>query len=58
MNELELNAFRAKTFDRLMKTLGMTHSQADFVISLVKHTHSTMGAALYEINDYLDSRGL
>ena len=58
MTELELSNFRDKTYDRLVNTFDMSHEQANFVIALERHTHSTLGAALYEINDFLDYCGL
>ena len=57
MTELELSNLRDKTYDRLVNTFDMSHEQANFVIALEQHTHSTLGVALYEINDFLDSRG-
>ena len=58
MTELELAKFRDDTYNRLVKTFDMSHEQANFVIALEQHTHSTLGAALYEINDFLDRCGL
>ena len=58
MTELELANWRDKTYNRLVEKLDMSHKQANFVIALEQHTHSTLGAALYEINDFLDSCGL
>ena len=58
MTELELATWRNKTYNRLVETFDMSDEQANFVIALEQHTHSTLGAALYEINDFLDSRGL
>jgi hypothetical protein len=57
MTELELANWRDKTYNRLVEKLDMSHEQANFVIALELHTHSTLGAALYEINDYLDEIG-
>ena len=58
MTELELAKFRDDTYNRLVDTLDMSHTQANFVIALERHTHFCLGAALLEINDFLDSRGL
>jgi hypothetical protein len=57
MSELELANFRDQTYERLVKAFDMSHEQANFVIALERHTHSTLGAALYEINDFLDHIG-
>lgn len=54
----ELANFRDKTYERLVKSLEMSHEQANFVIALEEHSHSTLGAALYEINDFLDYIGI
>lgn len=56
--ELELAKLRDDTYNRLVETFDMSHEQANFVIALERHTHSTLGAALYEINDFLDHCGL
>lgn len=58
MSELELAKFRDDTYNRLVETFDMSHEQANFVIALEIHTHSTLGAALYEINDFLDYIGV
>jgi len=58
MSELELAKFRDDTYNRLIETFDMSHEQANFVIALEIHTHSTLGAALYEINDFLDHIGV
>lgn len=58
MTELELATWRNKTYNRLVETFDMSDEQANFVIALEQHTHSTLGAALYEINDFLDRCGL
>lgn len=58
MSELELANFRDQTYERLVKAFDMNHEQANFVIALERHTHSTLGAALYEINDFLDHIGV
>ena len=57
MTELELAKYRDDTYNRLVETLDMSHEQANFVIALEIHTHSTTGAALMEINDFLDYIG-
>lgn len=54
MNEQEIAQFRDETRTRLENTLGMTETQAKFVIALTKNYHCTLGAALYAINDYMD----
>lgn len=54
----ELANFRDKTYERLVKSLEMSHEQANFVIALEEHSHSTLGAALYGINDFLDYIGI
>jgi len=56
MIELELANWRDKTYNRLVEKLDMSHEQANFVIALEQHTQS-LGAALYEINDFLDEIG-
>lgn len=56
--ELEMAKFRDETYERLVSSFGMSHEQANFVICLTQHSHSTLGAALYEINDYLDLIGV
>lgn len=58
MTELEIATWRNKTYNRLVETFDMSDEQANFVIALEQHTHSTLGAALYEINDFLDRCGL
>lgn len=58
MTELELASFRDKTYERLVESLEMSHEQANFVIALEEHSHSTLGAALYKINDFLDYIGI
>jgi len=58
MTYLELVKLREITYNRLVETFDMSDEQANFVIALELHTHSMLGAALYEINDFLDSRGL
>ena len=58
MTELELANWRDETYNRLVEKLDMSHEQANFVIALERHTHSTLGAALYEINDFLDEIGI
>lgn len=58
MTELELAKYRDNTYNRLVNTFDMSHEQANFVIALEQHTHSTLWAALYEINDFLDHCGL
>ena len=50
--------FRDETYERLVSSFDMSHEQANFVICLTQHSHSTLGAALYEINDYLDLIGV
>ena len=57
MTELELAKFRDDTYNRLVEKLDMSHEQANFVIALEIHNHSTLGAALYSINDFLDYIG-
>lgn len=57
MAELELTKLRDDTHNRLVDALDMSDEQAKFVIALEQHTHSTLGAALYKINDFLDEIG-
>lgn len=54
MTEKELMDFMQETRNRLTDKLGMTREQAGFVIDLTRHYHTTIGAALYAINDYMD----
>lgn len=57
MTELELAKFRDDTYNRLVEKLDMGHEQANFVITLEQHNHSTLCSALYLINDFLDHIG-
>lgn len=57
MTKLELAKLRDDTYNRLVEQFDMSHEQANFVIALEQHHHSTLGAALYEINDFLDYIG-
>ena len=52
------HATKQMELEKGTETFDMSDEQANFVIALEQHTHSTLGAALYEINDFLDSRGL
>lgn len=64
MTKLELANWRDKTYNRLVETFDMNHEQANFVIALEQHNHSTLGnhsalgVALYSINHFLDYCGL
>lgn len=58
MTGLELATLRNKTYNRLIESFDMSDEQANFVIALQQHTHSTLGAALYEINDFMDFIGV
>ena len=58
MTELELAKFRDDTYNRLVETFDMNHEQANFIIALEQHNHSTLGEALYSINHFLDYCGL
>lgn len=63
MTELELAKFRDDTYNRLVEQFDMSHEQANFVIALEQHNHSTLGNhsaladALYSINHFLDYIG-
>jgi hypothetical protein len=63
MTELELAIWRDKTYNRLVEQLDMSHDQANFVIALEQHNHSSLGNhsalgdALQSINHFLDYIG-
>lgn len=54
MSDEELKEMERLTKQRLGNVLGMNEEQQKFVINMVASFHSTRGAALYNINDYLD----
>ena len=49
---------RDKTYERLVKTLDMSHTQANFVIAFSKWLHLEEQEALEGINNFLDKLGL
>lgn len=44
----------SEVYKRLVKELGMSHEQANFVIGLMEQTNSTLDDALHEINNYIN----
>lgn len=57
MNEIELAKLRKDTQERLENKVGMDEQSANFVINIMATCHTTLGGALYRINDYLDNKG-
>lgn len=54
MNENELKTLEQSVCMQLMHKLNISKKAADFVINMTASSHSTRGAALYRISDYLN----
>ena len=58
MNEQELKKLENDVKNRIKNALGCNQETADFIVNMTASFHSTRGGALYQIDDYMNRKGL
>jgi hypothetical protein len=58
MSDEELKSYENDIKERLQREFHIEDDAVAFVINMVASFHSTRGAALYNISDYLERKGL
>ena len=58
MTEQEMKSYENYIKEHLQREFRIDDEAVDFVINMVASFHSTRGAALYNISDYLERKGI